>query len=142
MTDIVVKLTFNPADLKMSDEAWPAFHYGGMTLTFWALYKRSHLTPDTFRDGLVALGEYYKSLDLIDDENQEDQLTPYSSIDEFNDLLKLCGICRPSGKWLADLWDHFNLNIRRSVLIEYEAMEPVIKRLRTNEASLNKGAKP
>lgn len=138
MTDIVVKLTFNPADLKVSDEAWPAFHYGGMTLTFWALYKRSHLTPDTFREGLVALGEYYKSLDHGE---EEERSKPYQSIDEFNDLLRACGIWRPTANWIVDLWDHFNLNIRRSVLIEYESMEPVIKNIRTNEAMLSKGAK-
>lgn len=34
---MIVKIAFDPANLKVEDEAWPAFDAGGITLKIWAL---------------------------------------------------------------------------------------------------------
>lgn len=128
----VVKIAFNPDTLKENDEAWPAFQAGGMTLKFWALWKRYHATSQYFRDRLERLADYYSK--AFDPEDESEQ--PYRDIDEFLVVLRRCGFVTMSGfvsedlrRWVVRFWDYFNLNIQRAVTLEYEAIEPVTKRL-------------
>ncbi len=50
---MIVKIAFDPADLKAEDEACTAFNSGGLTLKIWALYKKHFVTSQHFRKSLA-----------------------------------------------------------------------------------------
>lgn len=57
-----MKISFDPSTLKYNDEAYPAFEAGGITLTFWALYKKHFITNQYFKDSLEKMGELFKKM--------------------------------------------------------------------------------
>lgn len=116
-----IHIAFDPADVEQSDECWPAFYFGVLTLKFWALYKKHHVTNQHFRESLVSLGQYYR--DMYEDESED---KPYTNIDEFKSILFKFNL-RPSPEWLVEHWDYFNLAIQRKVVIKYKAMVEVEK---------------
>lgn len=130
----IVKITFDPSSLKPTDEAWPAFEAGGMTLKFWALYKSQFLTSQHFREALECVADYFaKAFD-----KHHPDVKPYTNIDEFLVMLHDCGVrdglfSQDMRGWALKNWDHFNLSVQRQVALEYEVMEPV-KKLMTIEA--------
>lgn len=135
---ITVKIAFNPADLKEKDEAWPAFQAGGMVLKFWALWKRHHCTSQHFRPALERLADYYDK----DFDKEDESERPYADIDEFLSVLRRCRFTSLSGfvsedlrAWILRYWDHFNLNIQKAVVLEYEAVEPVTKHIAIGAAA-------
>jgi hypothetical protein len=127
----VVRITFDPATLKPEDEAWPAFQAGGMALKVWALYKRTYLTSQHFRVALEQLAAYFE--EAFDPEKPE--IKPYTNIDEFADLLGRCGfraglsVGSSLRSWIVKNWDYFNLSIQRELVLEYQIVEPVTKRM-------------
>ena len=36
---MMLRIAFSPADLKTTDEAWPAFQAGGITLKYWDYFN-------------------------------------------------------------------------------------------------------
>lgn len=128
----IVKIAFDPAGLKGTDEAWPAFQAGGLTLKLWALWKRHHITNQHFRDVLESFAEYIEKAFDAEDESE----SPYQDIDQFIIVLRRCGLDSFSGipsdnlqTWVVRYWDHFNLSIQREIALEYQATEPVTKRV-------------
>lgn len=125
-----IKLKFNPDDLQPGNEAWSAFQAGGVTLKFWALYKNTHATSQYFEPFLEQLAKYFR--DAFNPEVPD--IKPYSNIDEFMSVLWSCGMPMPGQsstplcKWVVNHWDYFNLNVQRSIALEYEVIEPVTKR--------------
>jgi hypothetical protein len=128
----VIVIGFDPKTLKPSDEAYPAFAVGGMPLKMWALVKRQTITGPQFRTFLVKFAGYME--DAFDPECEDVQ--PYQNIDEFVSVLKRCGLGETGisrqtnfSAWLVENWDYFNLNIQKSIVLEYKVMELVTKQL-------------
>ena len=111
-----IKMGFDPSALKFEDEAFTAFHAGGMTLKFWALYKRNHITNQHFKPFLERLCEYYN--DMFD---AGSDVKPYTNIDEFNNAICNLGF-NPGRNWVVENWDYFNLNIQKKVVLKYKTM--------------------
>ena len=114
-----ITILFDPKNVTVEDEAYPAFKAGGMALKFWALYKSSRLTSQHFRPALEKFIEY---LDAMMDE--ESDVEPYKDIEEFYNILSKSGISVKSD-WLIRHWDYFNLNIQKKVIIKYKTMVEV-----------------
>lgn len=131
-----INLGFSPDNLKPDNEAYPAFMAGGMTLKFWALWKRSHITDQTFRDLLSEMGRaYYEMFDDHAYGDCESKYKPYRNIDEFVQFLRMVVInskcqCIVLGsphdkKWLVKHWDYFSLSIQRQVSLKYKVLKEV-----------------
>ncbi|AXA25695.1 hypothetical protein [Pseudomonas putida] len=127
---MIVKIGFSPASLKPEDEAYPAFQAGGLTLKFWALYKKSFITDQHFRDALTGLASHFERMLDIDDH----EITPYTNIDEFVRLIGSYGIhgnllMGPMSKeliaWVVRYWDCFNLSVQRQVHLQYKVVREV-----------------
>lgn len=114
-----ITITFDPKDVTVDDEAYPAFKAGGMALKFWILYKTFHLTSQHFRPALEKFIAYLNA--MVDDESD---VAPYKDIEEFYQILRDCGISVKS-QWLINYWDYFNLNIQKKVIIKYKTMVEV-----------------
>ena len=121
-TEKIVKLTFHPKNLKETDEAYLPFQEGGLLLRFWALYKKSFLTSDTFKASLKKFHEYLQQV-----EDADSDTVMYKDIDEFYNLLyyrlgiPYQGITnKPLKEWVVEHWDYFNPNIQRKVKIVYQ----------------------
>ncbi len=130
---MMLRIAFNPADLKTTDEAWPAFQAGGITLKVWGLYKKHFITSQHFVECLERLADRFEKMF---DEDEADA-KPYTNIDEFMGLLGFCGfhggVCGPRHaqmkEWALKYWDYFNLNIQKSLWIEYQSVETVTKQV-------------
>lgn len=127
---MIVKIAFNPASLKPEDEAYPAFTAGGLTLKFWALYKKHFMTSQHFRKSLVGLASVFERMVEIEDR----EVLPYTNIDEFIRILGTCGIhsnllMGPMSKelieWVVRYWDYFNLSTQRQVHLQYKVVKEV-----------------
>lgn len=130
---MIIKIGFNPENLKHEDEAYPAFKAGGMTLKVWALYKKHFVTSQHFRDSLVELAEAYERMFDIDDRDAK----PYMNIDEFMGLLGACGVYgtvvgprfNEMSQWAIRYWDYFNLSIQRNLTLQYRVVKEVDENL-------------
>lgn len=128
----VFKIAFDPTRIDPDSEAYPAFQAGGLTLKLWILIKTKFITNQHFREVLCKFDDY---LEKAFDPDCED-VKPYTNIDEFwRVLMDYCdfrrtGLAHTNGirQWLIDSWDYFNLNIQKSITLEYEAVETVTKK--------------
>lgn len=126
---MIIKIGFNPENIKPEDEAYPAFKAGGVVLRFWALYKKGHITSQYFREGLVKLAEMVERARDEEDKTAE----PYQDIDDFMAWLGICGFYGGAatprfyefGKWVAKHWDYFNPNIQRGLVLQYKVVKEV-----------------
>ncbi|VVO63896.1 hypothetical protein PS870_00929 [Pseudomonas fluorescens] len=126
---MIVKIAFDPANLKAEDEAWPAFNAGGLTLKIWALYKKHFVTSQYFRDSLVQMAELFERMLDIDDH----EVRPYMNIDEFMGYLGACGIYgtvvgtrhKEMAEWVVRYWDYFNLSTQRAVTLQFKVVKEV-----------------
>lgn len=124
----IVKLAFDPTSISSESECRRVFDAGGIPLKFWALYKQRFLTDQHFSESIDELIRYFNA--AYNPRDEDVQL--YQTIHEFMAILKRCGLMHrlhdpEMQKWVIDHWDYFNLNVQRSVRIEYEVVEPVIK---------------
>ncbi|MGH8381735.1 hypothetical protein [Pseudomonas sp.] len=127
---MIVKISFNPDSLAPNDEAYPAFQAGGLTLKFWALYKKHFITDQHFRESLAGLSTLFERMVDIDDR----EVLPYTNIDEFVRFIGSCGIhgnllMGPMSKeliaWVVRYWDYFNLSVQRQVHLQYKVAKEV-----------------
>lgn len=125
-----MKIGFDPSTLKYNDEAYPAFEAGGITLTFWTLYKKHFITNQYFKDSLEKMGELFEKMF----NKEESEVQPYDNIDEFILFLSECGLfgggymrTKEHKEWVIKYWDYFNLNVQRQLTITYDAVETVKK---------------
>lgn len=134
----MIKITFDPRNLKPEDEAWPAFQAGGMTLVFWALFKRQFNTNQHFRPFLVRMADHIKKCN-----DKDDPVAFWSNIDEFwvliNDKIGRnlqFSHDRGAKDWLLKHWDYFNPSIQRGIVIEYAAERKVLEWMMSKDSSV------
>lgn len=133
---MIIKIGFDPETLKLEDEAHPAFQFGGVVLKIWALYKKSFVTSQHFRESLIKFGMMLARANDPDDLEAQ----PYTNLDDFVAWLGICGFYGVrSGllhgemrTWVLNNWDYFNPSIQRDLCIEFERMEPVTKQIFCN----------
>jgi hypothetical protein len=126
---MIIKIAFDPAKLKRGDEAYPAFKAGGIVLKFWALYKKTFITSQHFRESLVLFAELIGRMHDIDD----CEVKPYMNIDEFMGYLGSCNFYGSVGgpfrsamaEWVVRYWDYFNLSIQRQIQLSYKVVKEV-----------------
>lgn len=126
---MIIKIAFDPDNLKPDDEAYPAFQAGGITLKVWALYKKHFITCQYFRENLIAMAELCERMLDIEDHD----ILPYTNIDEFVAYLGACGIygttAGPRHKemvgWVVRYWDYFNLATQWSLSLQYKVVKEV-----------------
>ncbi|WP_433739821.1 hypothetical protein [Pseudomonas putida] len=126
---MIVRIGFNPDNLKVEDEAWPAFNAGGLTLKIWALYKKHFVTSQHFHESLIQMAELFERMLDIDDH----EVRPYMNIDEFMGYLGACGIYgtvvgprhKEMAEWVVRYWDYFNLSTQRSVMLQFKVVKEV-----------------
>ncbi len=123
-----IKIGFDPSILKYDDEAYPAFEAGGLTLTFWSLYKKHFITGQYFKGSLERMGGLFEKMF----DKEETHVAPYTNIDEFVGFMSECGLfgggymrTKEHKEWTIKYWDYFNLNIQRQVTLTYDAVETV-----------------
>lgn len=130
---MIIKIGFDPASLKDDDEAWPAFKAGGITLKFWALYKKHFITSQHFRASLVRMAEMFERMLDIDDH----EVLPYMNIDEFMVCLGACGVHgtvvgptrKEMSEWVVKYWSYFNPSTQWAVTLQFKVVKEVDENL-------------